>query len=269
MSASWLELVAPIVREAGKRARRNLLSQRVQASRKAGGEWVTDIDRDTEAFLIERLRRHFPDHGVLGEEGGLSGDRDSCWVIDPIDGTANAVHQYPHCAVSVAFCRAGRPELAVVYDIMADYLYTAAAGRGGYRDDERLRVSPVTTVGDALLIASGQVDSGKLWPFVIDLSVRCDGLRKTGSSVLDLAWLAAGQTDIVVSGPVNYWDVAAASLLVREAGGFICDVNDRTEFAFAERTANFVAAPPKIFARLLAELKRYCNQPPAAVARKG
>ena len=259
MSAQWLEIIAPVVRQAGGEARRRLFSGKSSASRKNGGEWVTDVDRDTEAFLVEQLRRYFPDHGVLGEESGSSGDADNCWVIDPLDGTTNYVHGYPHCAVSVAFCRGGRPQLAIVYDIMADLLYTAATGGGAYCDDERLRVSRESAFGSALFIASGQVDSGGLWELVVDLSRRSEGMRKTGSSVLDLAWLAAGRVDAVVSGPANYWDVAAGALLVREAGGFICDVNDRTEFVFGARTECFVAAAPKVFPRFFAETKRHCS----------
>lgn len=259
MSAQWLELMAPVVRQAGSAARRRLFSGRTSASRKDGGEWVTDVDRDTEAFIVERLQHYFPEHGVLGEEGGQRGSTDNCWVIDPLDGTTNYVHRYPHCAVSVAFCRGGRAQLAIVYDIMTDALYTALAGGGAYCDDQRLRVSREVTFGSALFIASGQVEAGGLWELVPALSRRSEGMRKTGSSVLDMAWLAAGQVDAVVSGPANYWDVAAAALLVREAGGLICDVNDQTEFTFGERTACFVAAAPKVFTRFFTETKKHCR----------
>lgn len=268
MFANWLEVAAPIVRQAGVGVRRRLFAGKVEVSRKGGGEWVTDVDRDTEAFLVERLRHYFPEHGVLGEEGGQSGARDNCWVIDPLDGTTNFVHGYPGCAVSVAFCQNGRAKIGMVYDIFADLLYTAVAGGGAFREDERLRVKQQVNFADAVFIASGQVAAGGLWPLMVDFSERTDGLRKTGSSVLDMAFMAAGQVDAVVSGPANYWDVAASALLVREAGGFICDVEDRTEFPFGERTACFVAAAPKVFPRFFADTKRYCqaNRPPAAAA---
>ena len=260
MSAGWLDLIAPVVRQAGMRARRRFLAGDARATRKHGDEWVTDVDRATESLIIERLRHYFPDHGVLGEESGQQGVVDNCWVIDPLDGTTNYVHRYPHCAVSVAFCRKGRAEIAIIYDLMADLLYTAVVGGGAYCEDRRLRVSSAASFGDALFIASGQVDTAELWALVADFSRRTEGMRKTGSSVLDLAWLAAGQVDAVVSGSVNYWDIAAGALLVREAGGFICDINDNSDFIFGERTVPFVAATPKVFTRFFTDTKNYCRR---------
>ncbi|MCH9704873.1 MAG: inositol monophosphatase [Proteobacteria bacterium] len=259
-AASWLELVAPIIREAGTMARRRFYSGKVHASRKDNNEWVTDVDREVEEFITERLQYYFPDHGVLGEEGGQQGGTDFCWVIDPLDGTTNFVHRFAHCAVSLAYCERGRSKIAVICDVMTDTLYTAINGGGAYKEDQRLRVSPEVDFRNAMFIASGQVADGDLWPLMVDLSGRTDGMRKTGSSVLDLAWLAAGDVDAVVSGPINYWDVAAGSLLVREAGGFISDVNDNTEFKFGERTPCFVAAAPKVFTRFFSETKKFCKK---------
>lgn len=269
MTAEWMEALAPMVRQAGLAARRRIAAGRAVAARKSGGEWVTDIDRSTEEFLVERIGRIFPDHGVLGEEGGMRGEERRCWVIDPIDGTTNMVHGLPHCAVSVAYCERGRAKLALTYDVMSDLLYTAVAGGGAYCEGERLRVAKAPVFSESLFIASGQIGESAMWPLVVEFSRRTEGMRKTGSSVLDLTWLAAGYVDAVVSGAVNYWDVAAGELLVREAGGFVSDVHDRTEFVFGERVAPFVAAAPKVFARFFTECKRFCHANAGAAEAAG
>ena len=261
--ASWLEVVTPIVKRAGTMIRRFAQSDRAKdARRKARGDWVTQMDKQSEAMIVDGLKKYFPDHGILAEESGLRGDVAQCWVIDPLDGTTNFVHGLPHCAVSVAFCRDGAPQLAVVYDIFRDELYTAARSRGAYLDGARLRVSLPQTPADALLMVGGQLGAadGALWQLVARLAKSADGARRSGSSVLDLAWLAARRVDAVFSGPAQYWDVAAASLLTREAGGLIADVRDNTEFVFNQPTACFVAASPKIFTRFFYDSQTFCRE---------
>ena len=267
MPSSWLKIVAPIVRQAGEAARRKQ-KRGVTAEQKEHGEWVTETDRETESFIIERLRYYFPDHGMLGEESGHHGDSENCWVIDPIDGTTNFIHGFPHSVVSVAFCHNGKPEVGVIYDIATDDTYAAVIGGGAYLNDERIRVSAVTQFSRSLLCASGQLRDGDtdLWQHIVALGKSTEGMRRTGSSALDLVQLAAGFTDVVVSGPVKFWDVAAGSLIVREAGGLISDVNDNTEFKFNEKTASFVASSPRVFARFFTETKNYCRKQSDAAA---
>lgn len=257
MSSSWLEVLVPIVRRAGGLAYKNIPHGRATAHKKGRGDWVTETDKQIEELIVNELQRYFPEHGFLGEEYGRQGDADHCWVIDPLDGTTNYVHRYPQTVISVAFCHKGRPTVAAVYDFIRDEMYTAAAGDGAYVNDERLRVSGQISFYDSLFIASGQIGDGGLWPFVTGLIKNTEGMRRTGSTVIDLAWLAAGRVDAVICGPVNFWDVAAGGLLLREAGGLICDVNDRRDFVFGERTDTFVAATPKIFTRFFTETKAF------------
>lgn len=232
-----------------------------KARRKESGDWVTPFDTAAEEMIIDKLRYYFPQHSILGEEGGLQGKSKECWVIDPLDGTTNFVHGVPCCMVSIAFCRDGLPEVSVIYDIANDELYTAARGRGAFLEDKRLRIDKKVNYAESLLIMSGQVgrEHGKIWQLLGRLASECEGARRTGSTVLDLAWLAAGRVEAVVSGPVQFWDVAAGALLVREAGGLISDVNERTRFVFNQRTAHFVAANPHIFARIFYETKTFCQ----------
>lgn len=260
---SWLEIVGPIAREAGVAIRRHLHSgKNKNAMRKPAGDWVTAADEYAERFIIDKLQYYFPKHSILGEESGLHGRAKACWVIDPLDGTTNFVHGMPCFAVSIAFCQDGAPELAVLYDINHDELYTAVRGRGAFCEDKRLRMEKKMTYAESLLMASGQLgmDGGAMWRLLGRMASESEGARRSGSTVLDLAWLAAGHVDVVVSGPVRFWDVAAGSLLVREAGGLLADVYDRTQFVFNQKTACFVAANPHIFARYLHETKAFCQQ---------
>ena len=256
MAVSWLEVVAPIVRDAGKMAERNLRMGKNWGTRKKFSDWVTETDKAAEAMIIDRIRHYFPDHQFLGEEGGVSGESEHCWVIDPLDGTTNYVHGFPCFAVSVAYCYRQRPLLGIVYNSLNDDIYTAADGNGAHLNGERIRVSKTASYSASLFLASGQLggDFG-LWPLLSKIVKETDGLRRTGSTVLDMALLAAGKVDALISGPVNYWDVAAGSVLVREAGGFISDIDDRTRFVFGQRTETFVAANPQVFARYFSQVK--------------
>ncbi len=251
----WLEVVVPIVKECGEKARWNLLMGKNKGSRKKQGDWVTKTDKDVEAKIIEGISHYFPDHAFLGEESGIRGDAQDCWVIDPIDGTTNFVHGFPQSAISVAYCYQGKPQLAIIYEYINDNLFTAVTGNGTYLNGERIRVSKTDQFASSLFIASGQINP--LWPLVGRLSAETDGARRTGSTVLDLAYLAAGKADAVISGPVNFWDVAAGVLLIKEAGGLVADINNQTQFEFNARTNAFVAATPKLFARYLSETKQF------------
>lgn len=254
----WLEVIVPVVRECGKQARHKLLIGPSDGKRKKNGEWVTKTDKYTEQKIIEGIKKYFPQHSFLGEEGGMVGNTKECWVIDPIDGTTNFVHGYQQSAISVAFCRNGQPELAIIYDYVRDDIYTAASGRGAHVNNERIRVSTTSQFASSLFAASGQIN--RYWQLVADLAKQTDGVRRTGSTVIDLAHLASGKIDAVVSGPVNYWDVAAGALLVQESGGLISDINNKTKFAFNAPTAVFVMATPKLFSRYFTLTKHFTQQ---------
>ena len=253
-----LKAVKEIVRHAGLKLRRRLLAgrRRMNAVKKAGGEWVTDLDRVAEEYIISSLQKHYPNDGFLGEESGLQGNAARCWAIDPIDGTTNFIHGFLQCAVSVAYCVNGRAEIGVIYDIAADEMYSATTGGGAYLEDKRLRVSGETLFAHSLFILGGRINED-LMPLLVSMAKRCDGMRRLGATTLDLAWVASGKADAVVSGPVRFWDVAAGALLLREAGGLLSDLEDNTEFAFNEKTKSFVAATPRVFSAFFSEVKDY------------
>lgn len=249
---------ADAVRKAGLLVRRRFYDPRDAAVKhKSGGELVTETDKDAEDSIRQTIWQTFPEHGFLGEESGMHGDADACWVADPLDGTTNFVHGFEGCAVSLAFCRGGRPVAAAVFDVFADACYTAEDGAGAFCEGRRLRVSSRSALSQSLLVASGRMSSGgfSLWPMLGRLGPSLRGVRRTGSTALDLAYLAAGRVEAVLSGPVRFWDVAAGWLLVREAGGLICDIGGAPEFAFAKPVPPFVAGNAKTFRRFLRELQ--------------
>ncbi|MGI9337969.1 MAG: inositol monophosphatase family protein [Gammaproteobacteria bacterium] len=253
-----LATAADAVRQAGLLVRRRFYSPRdVVVKQKTGGELVTETDRDAEDIIREAIAQTFPEHGFLGEESGMHGDDNACWVADPLDGTTNFVHGFEGCAVSLAFCRGGRPVAAAVFDIFADACYTAEEGAGAFCEGRRLRVSNRPALSQSLLIASGQMvcDGFSLWPMLGRLGPSLRGVRRTGSTALDLAYIAAGRAEAALSGPVRFWDVAAGWLLVREAGGLICDINGAPEFAFGKPVPPFAAGNAKTFRHFLRELQ--------------
>ena len=237
---------AELAGSAGGLARRRFYAANHRVKRKNGGEPVTDADREVEQFVIDKLAQKFPAHGVLGEETGATGDQKQCWVIDPIDGTTNYIHQYPQCAVSVAFCQHGRAVAGAVHDIAANETFVAAAGEGAYLHNRRLRVAADSRFAESLFVASGSM-SEKTWPLIRHLASSTAGMRRGGSTALDLAHAAAGRADMVVSGPVRFWDVAAGALILREAGGLLADISDRTGFEFDQPTECFIAGAPHLF----------------------
>ena len=249
---------AEIAEEGGALARKKFYSSRYRVGKKDGGEIITDADHEVEELLASRIAAKYPEHGFLGEERGASGDQKRCWVADPIDGTTNFVHQYEQCAVSVAYCEDGRAIAGAVHSIAANETFHAAKGEGAFAHNRRLRGSSPSSLSDSLFVASGVLDGG-MWETIRGLSRRTAGMRRGGATALDLAMIAAGRADMLVCGPVRFWDVAAGALLVREAGGLLADVDDATSFAFGEATKHFAAGAAGVFAQYLSALKKECK----------
>ncbi len=254
-----LNVAIETARKAGELLRRRFYSSHpIAVKKKIGGELITECDCEAEDLIYEELKQAFPNHGFFGEESGLRGNPNSCWVVDPLDGTTNFIHHYPQCSVSIAYCENGRVKAGVVHDIVANETYYAEDGGGAYVDSQRLRVSKTQEVRDSLFIASGHIVN--IWDFLPPIANCSRGIRRGGSSALDLALLANGNADAVISGSSHFWDVAAGYILVREAGGFISDVKGHTQFPFGEDVLPFIAATPKIFVRTLEDLKQHCKK---------
>jgi len=252
----------PMLNTAVKAARRagaiinraSLELDKLQVSRKGPGDYVTDIDQAAEAAIIDILRQAYPSHGFLGEESGQQhADAEYQWIIDPLDGTTNYIHGYPVYAVSIALARRGQIEQAVIYDPSRNEMYTASRGSGAFLNERRMRVGKRIRHHDALLgarwSASAATELTRRFRRLADESA---GVRRSGSAVLDLAFVAAGRLDGFCGVGLKPWDMAAASLLVLEAGGLIADFDGEQGWL---ASGSVLAASPKIFTQMLGFLQ--------------
>lgn len=233
----------------------------LEVATKSRNEFVTEVDRLAEQEIVQTIRRNYPDHGVLAEESGRHGNRNSefLWVIDPLDGTTNFIHGVPIFSVSVALQHRGRLEHGVIYDPMRQELFTASRGEGAQLDGRRIRVSRTHALEQALIGTGFPYRSKALWVdrYLEMLQVIMDrsaGVRRPGSAALDLAYVAAGRFDGFWEFGLQPWDMAAGVLLIREAGGMAGGLTGEDDF---EANGNIVAGNPKIFAALLETIRPF------------
>ena len=196
----------------------------VGVRKKSDRDFVTDIDQKAEDIIIQEIRRHYPDHGIVAEESERVNTKAAIqWYIDPLDGTTNFIHGYPHFAVSIAAWKNGKPLLGVIHDPIRNETFEAQAGNGAFLNRRRLRVSARAAVKDALF-ASGlpsyrreQIDT---FQKRMDNCMRAaNAYRRGGSAALDLAYVASGRLDAYWEAALCPWDIAAGVVLVQEAGG--------------------------------------------------
>ena len=218
------ELAIELARAAGDLLRSELLGPRRIAYKGSPTNIVTEMDARAEALIVDRLLAAFPDDAILAEERGAQAGRSGRrWIIDPLDGTTNYAHGLPIYGVSIALEVGGRVQLGVVYDPSQRELFVAERGAGAFCNDARLSVSAATTL-DASLLATGfpydirVKDDNNLREYAA-FAVRTRGVRRLGSAVLYLAWVAAGRFDGYWELRLGPWDVAAGGLMVEEAGG--------------------------------------------------
>lgn len=192
---------------------------------------VTEVDERAEAVIGEVLREAFPAYGMLAEEGGRrQGEGDSRWIVDPLDGTTNYAHGLPIFAVSIALERAGEVVLGVVHDPMRGETYLAERGGGATLDGEPIRVSDTDEPIRALLVTGFPYDRADMRAAVGlfgRLTELTQGVRRLGAAALDLCYVAAGRLDAYYEKGLHAWDVAAGSLIIKEAGGRITDYRGR------------------------------------------
>src|SRR5690606_1183379 len=200
---------------------------------KSRQDYASEVDASAEAEIIRELRRAFPDYGILGEESGAQGRGRSTFVIDPLDGTSNYLRGFPHFCVSIAVVENGEPVHGVVFDPLRNELFTASRGGGALLNDRRIRVGERKDLGGAMLVTGFPPrERPRLGPrleAVGKLLASAEDSRRTGSAALDLAYVACGRADGYFEAGVKSWDIAAGMLLVREAGGRVCDYQGRSE----------------------------------------
>ena len=224
----------------------------VKVDEKGRHDFVTEVDRRSEEMIIEQIKKAFPDHRFLGEEGGTSGDRSSDveWIIDPLDGTTNFVRGIPHVAISIACKIKGRLEHAVVVEPFKREEFTASRGDGARLNGRRIRVSGRTQEAGALYatgIPFSNPSFAEMENYLACMHEFADnssGIRRLGVASLDLAYLAAGRFDVFWEMHLKPWDIAAGVLIVREAGGMVSDFRGGESFL---ATGHIIACTPKLF----------------------
>lgn len=236
----YLEVAERAARQAGQVLRD--WKGKFDVREKARADLVTDADLAAQERIRSILLEQFPDHGFLGEEqqNGTtsSGPRPNDgaaaefrWIVDPLDGTTNYVHQVPFYSVSIALEHNGRPLVGVVYDPVRDACFRAAEGQGAWEGTERLEVSRVESLEEALVVTSfppGVRRTDQQVEYFLRVLTRTQSVRRTGSAALNLAYVASGQFDAFWSTSLKAWDLAAGILLVAEAGGRTSDLDGRS-----------------------------------------
>ena len=197
----------------------------LKVHQKTDRDYVTEVDQRAEAAILREIFRHYPDHGIVAEESEerKNPEADVQWYVDPLDGTTNFIHGYPHFAVSIAAWKDGKPLLAVIHDPIRNETFEARNGGGAFLNRRRLRVSKKTRL-DHAVFASGlpayQRQSLDLFQKRMEACMPVvDTYRRGGSAALDLAYVAAGRLDAYWEANLKPWDIAAGCLLVQEAGG--------------------------------------------------
>lgn len=228
---------------------------------KAANDFVSDVDRQAEMAIIDIIKKAYPDHAIKAEENGeLQGNPDFQWIIDPLDGTTNFLHGFPQFAVSIAFKQNGRLSQAVVFNPVNQELFTASRGEGAMLNDRRIRVSKQKGLEGALLGTGFPFKDQQHLDTYMEtfkaLFPMTAGIRRPGSAALDLAYVAAGRMDGFWEISLNDWDMAAGTLLVKEAGGLVGDFAAGDDFL---ETGNVVAGTPKVFKEILQTIKPHLS----------
>lgn len=236
---------------------------RVQTEVKSANDFVTNIDKEAEQAIIEILLKAYPDHGIVAEESGVIGNKNSdyIWIIDPLDGTTNFVRGIPHFCVSIALKHKDRLDQAVVYDPMREELFSASRGAGAQLDGKRIRVSNLPDLRGALLTTGFPFKARHHLPAYMEMFTalfeKGSDVRRAGSAALDLAYVAAGRADAFWELGLKPWDIAAGELIVREAGGIVCDfVGGHNQLT----SGNVVAANPRVTKDMLKTIKPFLGE---------
>ena len=214
--------MAEIAREAGALLM-GYFHRRVKIEYKGDADLVTEADRSSEKLILERIRAHWPDHEVIGEEGArIETGGDYRWYVDPLDGTTNFAHGFPVFCVSLGLTFRGKRKAAVLYDPTRDELFSAESGKGAFLNGQKIEVSKTEKLAQSLVATGFPSHKRHKNPniyFYHQLTLRTHGVRRAGSAALDLANVACGRFDGFWEFNLNAWDTTAGLLIVEEAGG--------------------------------------------------
>jgi len=250
--------VQPIVNVALRAARRagQIITRsadridELNVQEKTKNDLVSEVDHQAEIVIIDTINSYYPDHGILAEESGFNQKASEfTWIIDPLDGTMNFLKGIPHHCTSIAIRRGSIIEHGVIVDHLRNEEFFASRGEGSQLNGKRIRSSTTSNLAQAT-IATGmpwksQEEHGKIFASISqELAYKGRAVRRMGSAALDLAYVASGRTDAYIEIGVQPWDIAAGSLIVREAGGFVTDFLGGETYL---TTGNVIASAPRLF----------------------
>jgi len=232
-------------------------SKEHQVNYKGVIDLVTEVDHQSEEFLLGEVREKYPDHHIFTEETGIiQGSDQHTWYIDPLDGTVNYAHHIPIFSVSIAYAFQGGLTLGVVYDPMREEMFSAERGKGAFLNGVAIQVSDVSELQKSLLVTGFPYDAWDTpqdnFANFVRFAKLTQGVRRLGSAALDLSYVAAGRFDGFWELSLKPWDVAAGGLICREAGARITNVDGRDDFISPPQSV--VAAAPGIHALMLGVL---------------
>lgn len=257
-----LAYLEELAREAGAILREGY-SKEHQVNYKGVIDLVTEVDHQSEAFLLGRVQSDFPSHHIFSEESGvIHGDDEHVWYIDPLDGTVNYAHHVPIFSVSVAYASSGMLKLGAVYDPLRNEMFTAERGKGAYLNGKRLHVSSTSELQKSLLVTGFPYDTWNTAQDNFSNFVRfaklTQGVRRLGSAALDLSYVGAGRFDGFWELSLKPWDVAAGGLVCEEAGARVTNIRDEADYISPPQS--ILATAPGIHARMLEELSKHQNE---------
>jgi len=227
--------------------------ENLQVSKKGPADFVSTADKKAEETLVYELTKARPNYGFLLEEGGeIEGsDTSNRWIIDPLDGTTNFLHGLPHFAISIALERDGEPFAGVIYEPVYDQMFTAEKGQGAHLNNHRIRVSARKNLDESLFATSNPfAGRGKHGLFLQQLEAvmaETSGVRRFGSAALDMAYVAAGRYEGFWETGLHPWDIAAGIVLVREAGGYVTDLDGKSDML---KSGDIIAANDQLHGTL-------------------
>ena len=201
--------------------------ENLQVSSKGPGDFVSSSDKRTEKILIEELQKAHPEYGIITEESGIinKSNTKNRWIIDPIDGTMNFLNGIPQFAISVGYEEDNEIKCGVIFNPIMNEMFCAEKGNGAYLNNSRIRVSNKKGLKNALLVTGGPKGNSKIKDKIfseyINVSKNVSNVRKFGSAALDIAYVACGRFDGYWQRELNYWDIAAGIIILKEAGGFV------------------------------------------------
>ncbi len=248
-----LNIATQAARKAGERILNHMEHiDQLNVEHKGKNDYVSEVDKDAENTIIQTILKYYPDHEILAEESGSASSNDKAsdtrWIIDPLDGTTNFLHQFPQFCVSIAVEVKGKLEHAAIYDPTRDEMFTASRGQGAAINNHRIRVSEQKTLDNALLATGFPYHDFSYLDAYLEsfkaFMTSTAGIRRPGSAALDLAYVACGRVDGFWEMNLKPWDIAAGALIVKEAGGLATDFQGGSDFL---KSGNIMATNPKLY----------------------